>query len=351
MILRYERTPDRMSGFARNTQYVVCYAYAPVDSINLRITRVPTETLAAFMEAVAAHPSADLNEIADFAGFGARTAVRAVPSLETIGVVERNPSGVYRIKAEGVRRGMSSDEAQIVLRRALQGFRPFEMLVEGLALGEDSATAARKAALLLGIDNGMVERLDVLLGWGADLGILERAGSGFKLVAELRTTAVEEVGGISSDDVESEAKARLYNAKRLGRSAHNYLDEVDRELLAQALLEHEGSPRKSVEDSGQAFEDFLREVAVKHGLSAEAKKANGAGQLANLLYSKGVIHTHHQKLADAISTPRNATAHRKDKKTMTPWEITALGAFSTHSMTLAVIRSIHEYTVNRKQTL
>ena len=320
-------------------------------SISLSIMRVPIQTLSAFMEAVAVHSTSDAAELADFAGFSPKTASRALPSLETLGVVERNSAGVYRIKAEGVTRGMSPDAAALILRRALLGFRPFEMLTEGLVLGESAPTAARKAALLLDVDDRHAERFDVLLGWGADLGILTNGDGGYKLAAELQSSAIEEVGGISAEDVESEAKARLYNARRLGRDAHNYLDEVDRQLLADALLEHESTPRKSVEDSGQALEDILRELAEDNGLAAEAKKANGAGQLASLLHTKGLIHSHHQKLVDAVSTPRNATAHKKDKKTLTPWEVTPFGAFSTHSMALTVIRSIYESTANRKQTI
>jgi hypothetical protein len=319
--------------------------------MQLRIERVPVQTLAAFMEAVASHPTEDAAEISEFAGFSAKTGSRALPSLETLGVVVRDQNGAYRINVEGVRRGMGAEAAALVLRRALQGFRPFETLTEGLALGENEMTATRKAALLLDIDDRHVERLDVLLGWGADLGILSNGDSGYKLAAELEPSAIDEVGGVSSEDVESEAKARLYNAQRLGRHANNYLDEVDRQLLADALLEHETRPRKSVEDSGQALEDFLRELADDNDLAAAAKKTNGAGQLANLLYTNGLIHSHHQKLVDAVSTPRNATAHKKDKKTLAPWEITSLGAFSTHSMTLTVIRSIYEYTTNRKQTI
>jgi hypothetical protein len=320
-------------------------------SIQLRIARVPIQTLSAFLEAVTTHPTSNAAELADFAGFSPKTASRALPSLETLGVVERDSAGVYRTTIEGVTRGMSTDAAALILRRALLGFRPFEMLTEGLALGENAPTAARKAARLLDIDDRHIERLDVLLGWGADLDILTNGDGGYKLTEELRTRAIDEVGGISAEDVESEAKARLYNARRLGRDAHNYLDEVDRQLLADALLEHESAPRKSVEDSGQALEDFLRELADDNGFAAEAKKANGAGQLASILHTKGLIHSHHQKLVDAVSTPRNATAHKKDKKTLTPWEITPLGAFSTHSMTLTVIRSIYESTANRKQTI
>jgi hypothetical protein len=319
--------------------------------MELRMARVPIETLSAFMEAVASHPTDDAADIARFAGFSAKTGSRALPSLETLGVVQRDANGIYRINAEGVARGMSDQTAALVLRRALQGFRPFEMLAEGLALGEDSATAARKAALSLDIDGRHTDRLDVLLGWGTELGILTNDEAGYKLAQELQSRTVGEVGGISAEEVESEARARLYNARRLGRDANNYLDEVDRQLLVDALLEHERNPRKSVEDSGQALEDFLREFASDSGLATEAKKANGAGQLANLLCTRGMVHSHHQKLADAVSTPRNATAHKKDKKTLTPWEITPFGALSTHSMALTVIRSIYEYTANGKQAI
>ena len=78
---------------------------------------------------------------------------------------------------------------------------------------------------------------------------------------------------------------------------------------------------------------------------------SGAGQLANLLYTKGVIHNHQQKMVDATATIRNATAHRKDRKTLTPWELTAFGAFTALSMTLTTVRSIHMYITTGNQTI
>ena len=78
---------------------------------------------------------------------------------------------------------------------------------------------------------------------------------------------------------------------------------------------------------------------------------NGSGQLAALLVSKGLIHSHHQKVAEAVSTVRNATSHRKDKKTLAPWTITELGAFATLAQTLTAIRSIGEYTTNGRRTI
>jgi len=318
---------------------------------DLRLVQVPIPTLAALMEACAEKPTSEVEDLADFAGFSTVTAKRALASLETLGIVERNEDGAYHVAVEGVRRGMGLQAASLVIRKALQGFRPFELLCEGLALGEDAQTAMRKTARLLDLDDRERDRLQILLRWGEDLSVLESDENGITLASELQPSALPEESMLQAGDLESEAKARLYNAKHLGRAANNYLDEIDRQLLAEALLGYEENPRKSVDDSGQAFEDFLREVAKDNSLDAEAKTKNGAGQLANLLYTHQVIHSHHQKLGDAISTMRNATAHRKDKKTLTPWEITPLGAFAAHTLALAAIRSIHEFTTTRKQTL
>lgn len=315
---------------------------------------VPIGTLAAFLEACAAHPSPDIEAVARFAGFSAATAKRALTSLETLGLVSHGSDGgdgIWRATADGVVRGMKKESAALVIRHALQGFRPFEALCEGLAIGEDAATASRKAALALGLNDVSSKRLAILLRWGADLGILEDGDDGLLLRPELKPGALPGAPFLTAADLESEARARLYDASHLGRDANNYMDETDRKLLADALLAYDTQPRDSVENTGQAVEDFLREVAGDKGLVSEAGKLNGIGQLANLLHTKGVIHSHHQKLADAVSTMRNAAAHRKDKKTMTPWTITPLAAFSVHSTALTAIRSIHKYVTSGGQIL
>lgn len=317
----------------------------------LRLTQLPIATLGAFVEACATHETSDLQELATFAGFSYSTARKAVPALETVGVIARTGDGPYVLAVEGVTRGMSEDAMQQIIRRAILGFRPFEMLIEGIALGEAEGVAIRKTLLLLGLPESETSKLQTLLRWGADLGIVEVRDGQLRLVTNLATENVDELGALSAADTESEAKARLFNARRLGRDANNYLDEVDRGLLADALLKYEGDARGSIDASGQALEDFLRHVANDRGLGSEAKKASGTGQLSNVLYTKGVIHSHQQKMVDAVATVRNATAHRKDKKTLTPWELTSFGAFSAISMTLTAIRSIHQYTEKGRQTI
>lgn len=312
---------------------------------------MPVPTLGAFLEACATHPTDDLADLSEFAGFSISTGKRAIPTLESFSLVTRDGSGRFVSTADGVRRGMDAEARDQVIRRGLLGFRPFELLVEGLALGEDVDVTVRKTLRLLDLPQSEASKLRMLLNWGEDLRVLERENGRVRLIAELSPAAVDATGHVSSEDVESEAKARLFNARRLGRDANHYLDETDRGLLAEALLSAGSDPRKSVDASGQAMEDFLREVANEKGLGQQTRKLNGAGQLANLLASNVVIHSHHQKMVDAAATMRNATAHRKDKKTLTPWELTEGGAFTAHAMTLTAIRSIHHYASNGRQTI
>jgi hypothetical protein len=318
---------------------------------DLRVHDVPAATLLAFLEATAVHSGQDIEAVSSFAGFSVSTARKALPTLESLVLVERDAEGHYTAtRAYGVHRGMSEEEGLAVLRRALLGYRPFGALLEGLALGEPVGTASRKAGLLLGFGNGgaVSSKFDVLVRLGSTLGILNQDGS---IAREYDADDDADAIVLTAEDVESEAKARLFIAKWLGRSVHNALDETDRQLLCDALLKYRIEPRKSVDAAGQALEDYLREIAGANALAAEAKKLNGAGQLANLLVNEGVLHSHHQKLADAVSTVRNATSHRKDKKTMKAWTITEHGAFSMFVCALTAIGAIGEYTTNGRQTI
>jgi hypothetical protein len=325
--------------------------FSGMETSTLRIVQLPTPTLGAFLEAVAVHPTDSLEDVSKFAGFSVSTGKKAMPTLESLGLVGKDASGRWNVRADGVRRGMDETARNEVIRRALLNYRPFEMLVEGIALGEAAETVIRKTLRLFGLPDSEAPKLRTLLRYGIDLGVLESQNGHMKLIPELDSAPVEEIGVLSPEDVESEARARLFNARRLGRDANNYLDETDRTLLAEALLIYRSDPRGSADSSGQALEDFLREVADDRGLATEAKKKNGAGQLADMLRVNGVIHSHHQKLVEAPATVRNAGNHRKDKTTLTPWEITPEGAFAVHAMTLSAIRSIHHYVKTGRQTI
>jgi hypothetical protein len=304
-----------------------------------------------FLEATAAHPGADIAGIASFAGRSVSTAKKAMPALEELNLISRNANGTYNCLVTEVRRGMDDSAARRIFRHALLQFRPFELFIEGINLGESVPEAARKTRLLLRLETSEEANFDILVRWARELGILNVDGGVVELAAEIRVQPGEELAIISTGDLLSEAKVRLYISGKLSRDVFNSLDEVDRHLLAEAALEYRTNPRTSVEHSGQAIEDLLREIAENKGLSIEAKRCNGAGQLASLLCSKSILHGHHQHFIDGLGAARNATAHRKDKKTLIPWDITDTGAFWAFLGALAVIRSIFFYVHEGKQTL
>ncbi|MEX2553470.1 MAG: hypothetical protein WD627_10785 [Actinomycetota bacterium] len=319
-------------------------------AIDFRIHDVPPPTLAAFLEAVAVHPNQDLGRLAEYANFSVSTARKALPTLESLSVVEQSSDNRYLTKAEGVKRA-DLDSALLVLRRALQAYRPFEALCEGLSLGESLEDAVRKAGLLLGLDSHGTKQFAALVKLGRSLGVLQGEGQTIALAPQFAPNNSQILEVLTVKDVESEGRARLFNARWLGRPANNILDEVDRQLLCDALLKHSVDPKKAVDSAGQALEDFLRELAGSKGYVAESARLNGASQLASLLISKGVIHTHHQKLVEAVSTVRNSSAHRKDKRTLEPWEITEHGALTVMFQTLIAIRSIGEFVIGGRQTI
>jgi hypothetical protein len=231
----------------------------------------------------------------------------------------------------------------------MRAYRPFESICEGLAAREAFKQAARHAAVAFDLDARGEENLDLLRQWGIELGILTD-GDPVTLSADLQH-AVESLAAMPVSGVASNAETRLYVSTLLGRDAFDELDEVDRGLLSTAVTKCDSDPAASVEASGQALEDYLRELCIAKGLGQEASKMNGAGQLSGLLRQYDVIHANHVKLTDSESMLRNAKAHKKDKQTVAPWNITPLGARTAFGTTVLAIKSVHDWVSNGRQTL
>lgn len=318
---------------------------------SMRLYDVSVPSLCSLLEATAANPGANLEAITKFSGYGRRTAREALWSLVTLELVLENEGGTYRASESSVSRGMTEEALRAPIAAALLSFRPFEAVCEGLAHSEASDMAITRAAVKLGLEQQDESRLPILLKWGEDLGLVTSVDGKWELAKRIDSVAQEGLSLVSPEDVESEAKARLFIARRLGEDAYQFLDSADRRLLATSLLEISTDPGQAIEDGSQGLEDYLREVCNDRGLSHKAKKLNGPSQLASMMVAEGLIHGHHSKLIDSVSAVRAAKAHRKDKKTLAPWAITDHGAFATTMMALTAIRSVHEYIYGRRQLI
>jgi hypothetical protein len=312
---------------------------------------VSVRALCSLLEATAANADASQEAITKFSGYGKRTAREALSSLVTLNLVERNKDGSYRASGNGISRGMGEEALRATVAAALFSYRPFEAICEGLAYKEGADEAVTRAAVKLGLGPQEESRLPILLKWGADLGLVTSVDGRWELSKTVGRDAQEGLSLVSPEDVESEAKARLFIARRLGEDAYDFLDPADRRLLASSLVEVLTDPSQAVEDASQALEDYLREVCNDRRQSDKAKKLNGPSQLASMMLAEGLIHGHHSKFIDSVSAVRAAKAHGKDKRTLAPWSITEHGAFAATMMTLTAIRSVHEYVYGRRQSI
>ena len=237
------------------------------------------------------------------------------------------------------------------MAKALIAQRAFEVFCEGLAVGEGEAEAIRKSLVLLGEPESAERSTKQLIKWGERLGLLERGEDGLVLSPKVAPTPIGALPLISRDDLESEVKARLMIATRLGKTVFNGLDESVRTLLTEAALKVNNDPEESCTNAGKAVEDYLRVLCGSCGLAQEASKKNGASQLAGLLLQHKKIHPHHQKIVDLPSMARNAVSHNKDKRTMQPWNVTALASWTALLASLTAVRAIYEFVVNGRQTI
>ncbi|MBN1458222.1 MAG: helix-turn-helix transcriptional regulator [Armatimonadetes bacterium] len=312
------------------------------------LKRVPLPTLRAVLRACAIHDGADTQAIARASGIGDATASKALAVLAEFGLVHGDRSG-WGCDSSTLGRGSDDSAVDSMIRAGLLAYRPFESICEGLAVGETFEQASRNTAVMFQIDPKAEERLGLLRQWGAELGVLTSEDAA-TLSADLQS-AVGSLAAMPVSSVTSTAETRLYISTIVGRDAFDSLDEVDRELLVSAVADCDGDPPSSVEASGQALEDYLRELCVANGLANEATRLNGAGQLAGLLRQHDLIHPHHVKLVESASALRNAKAHKKDRQTVTPWNISPLGARTAFGMTVLVIKSVHDWVSSRRQNL
>ena len=313
------------------------------------LRRVPVATVRSVLRSLVVLRSASNSELARACAVGEATVKKAISLLFHIRLVQGDES-CWKPAAPSLDRTCTDDQLDAAIREGLLAYRPFEGICEGLLAGEMYEQAARHTAVALGLDARAEANLALLRQWGLELGVFIEAEDDINLSADLRG-GVAATAALPIPSVTSVAEIRLYISTLLGRDAFDALDEIDRGLLVDAVKECESDPPESVEASGQALEDYLREVCLAQGIGAEAAKLNGAGQLAGLLRAKGRIHPHYLKLVDAASMFRNAKAHKKDKRTVAPWAISPHGARTAFGASTLAIRSIHAWIEHGGQGL
>lgn len=317
--------------------------------VGLRLYSMPVETILRITEAVDFLGDASLDEVARFAGMGSTTAYNALVNASHLGFVKKVNGGNYIYVHMNPLKRMPSAEKQHLFRQLLQSYRPFELLCQFFAYGDDESDAIRKAGVVLGDSNLDKSAFIALTKWGVALGILSRDKSGMLRLAETLKEELKTISKALEIKLGNEFEIGLYLGRRLTAQCYEFLENPERQRLIQAFTDSGENPEKSCEETGKAFENFLRLIAAMKGVDVSSR--NGIGQIAEELAKRRVIHTKHKSMCLAVGAVRTVSAHDRDKVSNIPWAKTPEMAHAVLSYSLSVMRSIYLWVLEGKQEL
>jgi len=242
---------------------------------------------------------------------------------------------------------MGKEQWPILFRKLLQRYEPFTLFISLMNKGNSIEEACRKVKVIYGISSSVKIIRKSLIAWGKYASILKSDGKGnIKLTLSTEKSALKVTQKLV-ESLNSDIKLRLYLENKLTDEVFGYLHHDEIEFLINGLKNHHKNPRGAIEDSGKAFEDFLRRVGADN--KVDLSKCNGIGQCAQTLRKENIITQKHLKMCEFINAFRLMAAHSKEKLTLTPWKINSDTALEIVLSTLTAIRSIFIYTFNKQQ--
>ncbi len=317
--------------------------------VGLKLYPMPVDTILRVAEAVNFLGDASLDKVARFAGTGSTTAYNALVNASHLGFVKKVSGGNYTYVHMNPLKGTPSAEKQHLFRQLLQSYRPFELLCQFFAYGDDASDAIRKAGVVLGDSNLDKSAFITLTKWGVALGILSRDKSGVLRLAETLKEELKTISKALEIKWGNEFEIGLYLGRRLTAQCYEFLENPERQRLIQAFTDSRENPEKSCEENGKAFENFLRLIAAMKGVDVSSR--NGIGQVAEELAKHRVIHRKHTNMCLAVGAVRTVSAHDRDKVSNIPWAKTPEMAHAVLSYSLSVMRSIYLWVLEGKQEL
>jgi hypothetical protein len=287
-------------------------------------------------------------KIAEYIGKTETYAQRAVGACLQLGMIkENNGCFVCTPDAMDITRA-NKEQRPMIFRKFLQRYNPFILFVMLMSKDNSPEVAARKVRTIYSISGGSEITLRALLGWGIYSDLLTKSKGNVILKIEPETLSAEYVRELL-EALESDIKARVYIARKLGDEVFGYLRQDEVDYITKALRKHEEDPRNSVDDAGRAFEDFLRRLAIDN--KVDVCDCTGIGQIADRLLSEKKILDKQHKMCMHINSVRIAAAHGKEPKTLEPWKINADAVLEIILTILTTIRSIHSYVFKQDRII
>src|SRR5712692_6575902 len=221
-------------------------------------------------------------------------AVREAAKAATwLGLMQRMEGGYVAASTVRGEFPAGSEKKMLLFRQHLQRKNAFIQFATFLIYGEPPVSAAAKVRVLydMSIDSETIFKL--FTSWGKSTGLFEEDHEGLRLRPEYRVSELplEYLDGLK-EALGSDMRARVFVARKLSDEAFSLIPEAGIERAVRALRGIESDPRNSVEDAGELVEDYLRQKAKTHGLSAT--EASGIGGVLGILARGGKVTSEHE---------------------------------------------------------
>lgn len=315
-----------------------------------KIPKVSAETIMGAVEGIYFKNGSGLSVdgISTYLGISKEYARRAaIVAMEFNMILEVNSK--YKITQDAVDIGKSTREQwPVIFGKFLQKFKPFTLFVTFLGKNETPENASRKIKTIFEIKASEKIIENSLSSWGQYAKILEEKNSKIILSLNIQNLSNEYVTELK-DAIVSDVKARTFLVNKLGNDVYNYLESDETDLLVKSIVNHEINPRHSIDDSGRAYEDFLRRIGTDK--SFDMSEFKGIGELTDNLKGNKLIEIKHLEISKAINQMRLTAAHNKDRKTVQNWTLKDDTSIACILLTLTAIRSIYQFIFNNQQIL
>ena len=233
-------------------------------------------------------------------------------------------------------------QKRAIFRGGLQSFHPFILFVTLILKGDAPTDAARKISVIFDIKTNEQDILRSFCAWGKYAGLIKEQMKGsfvINLDINIDKLSQQYIYALL-EALQNELKTRVYITDKLTSEVFAFLSQEEVDLLAKALSEHAKNPQHTIEDTGKAFEDFLRSIAAKESIDVSNK--SGIVEIVNEIQHKNprALSPKQASISQGLGMVRTMAAHSKDKKTGTPWKINSDAALEYCLITMSTMRSI-----------
>lgn len=290
------------------------------------------------------------DKLPGYAGKNSRSVNEAIKAALWMRLIERHDDGYVAPPSIRSEFSLGKEQKGLIFLKYLQRRKSFVQFATFLDYENEPSEASEKVRVLYQIDVPAAVILQLFGGWGRSAGIFEGNNQSLRLKQQYRASDLptEYLEGLK-DALENDMKARVFVNRKLTKEIFRSLPDAGVERAVRAIRGIGTDARNSVEDAGELLEDYLRGKASREGVSVTS--ASGIGEVLKILEGKQLseskVTAEHKSIAGALNTLRIMSAHPTRATTGLRWEIKPDSGLEAVLLVLSLIRSIHEYDLER----